>query len=331
MSRETAQWLNTQTLIGFTDRRGHAWHYRAEEQGAESNHYPGAVPVEDLHRRLFPWEAVAGTITATALTPDGVLQVKDPDRKAIMRSDTGAVLGVFKQGYEIHQYREWLVDQVANLLDDTLQVGSAGLLRGGAQAWVQIEVPDSITTPEGVEFRPHLLAATSLDGSLATTYGRSITNTVCAALGEMGAQKVKVRHSRYSRLKLASAREALQMVWDTADAFSAQVAQLCDVTVTDAQWAAFLDSLAPLPTEEGRGRTLALNKRDALTGMYDHDNRVSPWRGTAYGVVQAVNTYTHHAGNIQGDRGERNASRAITGGVDKLDTETLATLQAVLA
>ena len=36
MSRETLQHLNTKTLIGNTDARGTAWHYRAEEQGAET-------------------------------------------------------------------------------------------------------------------------------------------------------------------------------------------------------------------------------------------------------------------------------------------------------
>jgi hypothetical protein len=33
-------------LIGFTDKRGHAWHYRPEEQGDEPNHYPGAIPLD---------------------------------------------------------------------------------------------------------------------------------------------------------------------------------------------------------------------------------------------------------------------------------------------
>ena len=37
MSRETWNWLNTNTLIGFTDQRGHAWHWRAQEQDGVSN------------------------------------------------------------------------------------------------------------------------------------------------------------------------------------------------------------------------------------------------------------------------------------------------------
>ena len=41
MSRESIIWLNTNTL-GFTSRRGTAWHWRAEEHGDTSNHYPNA-------------------------------------------------------------------------------------------------------------------------------------------------------------------------------------------------------------------------------------------------------------------------------------------------
>ena len=50
MSRETLSWLNTNTLIGFTDKRGTAWHWGAEEQGEQSNHFSGGP----CHRRAGP-------------------------------------------------------------------------------------------------------------------------------------------------------------------------------------------------------------------------------------------------------------------------------------
>ena len=98
---------------------------------------------------------------------------------ALAPDDPGAILGVFKSGYAGHDYAQWLLEQVAEILDDELAIGSAGLLRGGALAWVSIEVPETITTPEGVAFRPHLLATTSFDGSVATTYGRKVQLVVC--------------------------------------------------------------------------------------------------------------------------------------------------------
>ncbi|HEY6796633.1 MAG TPA: DUF932 domain-containing protein [Kineosporiaceae bacterium] len=266
MSRETLDHLNTQTLIGFTSSRGRAWHYRADMQGTEPNHYEGAVPVADVERRLFGWAATARRVaveipadidTMTHLDADGQpmrWDVQD-DRQAMTRSDNGHVMGLFSTGYEPHQYREWLLGTVSTILGDTLAIGSAGLLRGGAVAWVSVEVPDTITTPEGVAFRPNLLACTSFDGSLATTYKRVCTNVVCdntmaVGLAEQG-QTYRVKHSKYSGLKLAEARDALKIVHATADEFAAQVAQLCATTVTNRQWAAFLEEVAPLAKDDG--------------------------------------------------------------------------------
>ena len=70
MSEETASWLNTMTLIGFTEQRGHAWHYRAAEQLTEPNHYPGPIPVEDVRRRLFGWRVAEGDVTSSAVVMD---------------------------------------------------------------------------------------------------------------------------------------------------------------------------------------------------------------------------------------------------------------------
>lgn len=337
MSQETLKHLNTNTLIGFTEQRGHAWHYRADEQGAESNHYAGAVPIEDVRRRLFHWHAVEAKLSATWMTPDGVGFAEDPVRKAIVRPDTGAILGVFKDGYTIHQYDEWLLGAIASMLDDELQIGSAGLLKGGGVAWVQVEVPETITTPEGVAFRPHLYGTTSCDGSLATTYGRSVQlvvcdNTLSAALGERG-QRFKVKHSRYSGLKLQDARDALAIVHSTGDDFSRQVAELCAVTVTDRQFSQFLDSLIGVPAADAsqRTKTMAANKREGFDRLWQHDARVAPWKNTAFGVVQAVNTHTHHEGIVRGmDRAERNTLRAVTGGVDAMDCDTVERIMAVV-
>jgi hypothetical protein len=77
---------------------------------------------------------------------------------------------------------------------------------------------------------------------------------------------------------------------------------------------------------------MAENRRETLTRLWNHDSRVSPWQGTAWGVMQAVNTYTHHEGVVRGaPRAERNMLRAVTGGVDQLDAGTVATLNKVLA
>lgn len=345
MSAETMQWLNANTLIGFTDKRGNAWHYRASDQGDEPNHYAGAIPVEDVERRLFHWTPVEGTVETRYRVPDGDgktqrLSLVDKTRKTIVRPDTGAILGIFRAGFQIHEYREWLLLQTSLILDADLAIGSAGLLRGGAVAWVQVELEDTIETPEGVAFRPFLTAATSLDGSLASTYqsGAQVVvcdNTLSAALSDKS-QQLKIKHSKRSLGRLSDVRAALGIVHAAADDFAAEVKQLCSVTVTEQQWGKFVDAHTGLAgmtdSTSARARTNARNLGDELTKLWHEDIRVTPWRGTAYGVLAAVNTYAHHVQPLRGDaiRAERNQLRTVTGEIDELDARTLQTLQRVL-
>ena len=350
MSKESLQWLNSNTLIGCTDKRGTAWHWRSEEQGDRSNHYPGAIPVPDVQDRLFGWTAesrrLAVEVEADRASMTHLSKDRQPrrwavvaDRQAICRSDDDTVMGIFGPGYTRHQYSEWLLTTVADLLDDDLAISSAGLLRGGAIAWVEVSMPDTITTPEGVAFRPNLLATTSFDGSIATTYKRTVTDTVCdntreLALAETG-QEFKVKHSRNSHAQLAPARQALALVHTLGDQFAAEVAQLCATTVTASQWQRFLDSQVPQVDAmgqalTGRALTLAGTKRDTLAGLYRNDPRVAPWAGTAHGVLQAVNTHAHHEGVVRGERAERNGLKTITGDFGRLDRTTWNTLTAIL-
>lgn len=344
--------LNLHTLIGNTDQRGHAWHYRAEDQGEESNHYPGPIPLPDVERRLFNWDAQARPLavevpadleTMTHLDGQGepVRWAVTPDRQAITRSDNHHLMGIFTTGYQMHQYRTWLLDTVATVLDDDLCISSAGLLKQGAVAWVEVSIPDTVATPEGFDFRPNLLATTSFDGSIATTFKRTITATVCdntlgAALSEKG-QAYKVKHSRYSQAKIGEARDALAIVHTLAEDFANEITQLTQTTVTDQQWATFLDTTIPTTGADGsrvtgRAHTLADSKRARLESLYRHDQRVTPWAGTALGVLQAVNTYEHHHATIRGtQRPERNMLRTITGDFTQIDQHTRTTLNQVLA
>jgi hypothetical protein len=290
MSRETLEWLNCMTLIGdtevehsyesWTNAAGQAWHYRAAMQGEEPNHYPGAIPVEDVERRLFGWDPVSVSpmvASYVAMSADGVetVTISDGTRQMIVRprgalgpEDPGAILGVFKAGYKVHAFREWLVRNIQSILDDTIHVSSAGEAR--------------------------------------------------------------------EALAVSFAAEAID---EAAQAFSAEVAKLTNTTVSDTQWAAFLDAheLTTLTDAKGAAKekaskTHAMNRRAEFEQLYRYDERCKAWQGTAFGVLQTVNTHAAHVRTVRGmSRALRNADMMVTGGVDKLDNATLSTLDAVLA
>ena len=335
MSRESLAHLNTQTLIGYTSKRGQAWHYRAEQQGSEPNHYEHAVPVADVRRRLFCWSPTEADIQAVTIDETGVATYTDRSRKAIVRPDTGAILGIFSTGYKVHDYSQWLIENVEAILDADLHIGSAGLLRGGAIAWVQVEMADTLNAA-GVEFRPFLTATTSLDGSIATTYqtGAQVVvcdNTLSAALNSADT-RLKIRHSRNSLTKLAQVRDALGIVHQVAEDFTAQVERLTNQPVTEAQWMRFLTTYCGTDDAKAskRAHTSRREQADQLNRLWTDDQRVAPWRGTAYGVLVAANTYAHHLAPVRGaSRAERNAERLVTGKVYDLDNHTLQVLAAV--
>ena len=339
MSAETMTWLNQNVLVGFTDPtygRGTAWHYRADLQGTEPNHYPHAIPVSDALRRLFYWQAIEADVIIR--TADG-RETMDPTRKAIVRNDSpSTVFNVFKSGYQIHQYEEWLLKNVANLIDDNdLAIGTAGLLRQGGKAFVTIELPETIKTPMGFDIRPHLLACTSHDGTLSTTYQLVTTvvvcdNTLAGALGERTAQH-KVRHSKHSIGRLQSVRDALTLVHEYTDELTLELERLAQQQVTDQQFQAIVANLVPVDLSmdvRPQVRARVENKQELLTHIYKSDPMVAPWSGTSLGVLQAWNTFQHHYAGKDNSRVERNLLNGITGKTAESDLFALTAINKVL-
>jgi phage/plasmid-like protein (TIGR03299 family) len=259
---------------------------------------------------------------------------------AVVRSDNGDILGVHgAESYRIHPYQEWLLDNVALILDQDLSIGSAGLLKGGAVAWVQVERPENLELAAGVTLRPWILARTSHDGSLKSGYSAGATNVVCdntlaagVREGEKNGTLYTVRHTSRGEFQLGSARQAMGIMFKMEEEFAKEVDTLTSTKVSDAEWQQFLDSLVPVPEDDGAGRTRAMNKQAKLGLLWRNDERVAPWTGTAWGVLQAVSTFNQHEATIRGmDRPERNMLSTVYGKFQEQDSKTLKRLEAVLA
>ena len=330
MSQETSEWLNTQTVVGFTDQRGHAWHYR---EGA-NNHYADAIPVEvvsELLKRVAPTKE-------PVYVKVGDQYEEITDRKAIMNGDD--CFGVFTNGYQIHDYQQWLVDNVFTLVGTQLGIGSAGLLQRGSVAWVQLELPENMRTPSGLDYRPNLVAFTSLNGKFATGYKETNQVVVCDNTLEGArsedSREWKIRHSRHSLNKMDEAREALaiEFITERATDFEAWSEELAHWKISDKQFSKWLALAVPIPDGDSKGeraaRTRAEKRQDDYWQLWEQDERVTPWKRTALGVVQVSNTYAHHMMGTRGQsRPERNMLNAITGKTSDSDTETLAILSDV--
>lgn len=316
MSTETAEWLNERILVGFTEKNGEPWWFRKELQGDEPTVYPGPIPREDVERRVFSWTAEKRPILVVGA--DGSHRA-DPRYNAIVHSETGRVFQVAKKTYVIHQYQEWLLNRVNDLLEnDELHIGSAGLLRGGGGAWVTVERPDNVTSRSGMDLRPRLLVASSHDGRLSTTYkfvGTVVVcdNTLATALREKEPE-YRVRHTMRSKMRLEQVRETLGILVESGQGLVDLIDDLADVTVTDEQWQQIVERLVPIKKGSlPRVQARLENKRAKLDELWRSDPRCAPWTGSALGAFQAFNTYRLHESGPDDSRLDRNMRELFEG------------------
>lgn len=357
MSEQTMEYLNAgNILIGNTIKRGNSWWYKKElEDPNNPTHYPEFIPVADAQRRLFNWEARVTPLHMDIQgdNPKIINRVKVEDYIAVVRSDTGRLLGIHGADYQPHQLTDTFIAETANIVGGTDQLGitSGGLLKDGAVAWMEISVPETMHSDyAGFSYRPNLLVSTSFNGSLSTSWTRTTTSTVCDntlqwALREAGnIGKYKVRHTKFSQTRIKDAKTALGILESSATEMDELLKSLVDTKVSELQFNKWLDLMVPIPEiQEGknnRGVTVSINKRDKLVDLWTSDKRAAPWRGTALGVMQVINTFSHHEnsvtatkfdGNKVQARVERNQFNVLRGTQEKIDNEAFRLLSTVLA
>lgn len=371
MSAETIEWLNQNTMIGYTKNReayaDRGWAVRWDEETQQNvawwhtpefqNGYDEAIPVEEIERVLFNWEPVETEVMhkrrldqdGNPLTEDMAdavdgmgpfLWVPSERFKGIIHPETEYEFGVFGiDSYKVHSYKRWLLDNLANLVDvstDEAGFATAGLLRSGGVAYVTIEMPENVEVA-GMDIRPMLLAATSLDGTKATTY-KAITgvpvcdNTLDMAL-EGDENQLKIRHSSRSIGRLQDARDAIGIIYKQTEVMEQFLNSLADVDVTDAQFNQIVQQIKPIPEPETkieggkttitnqRAITIAENVQQDLRKMWHSDERCRDWNGTLLGALQTANTWNLHERPNSDNGVERVMTAAISGTGGKFDRE----------
>lgn len=358
MSQYTITELNGgMVLRGMTEQYGRPWWLdRAIQNQVHTGHsgreyvgttYRGAIPVADVidRMRVFREDArsrpVAMEVDADIETMTHIDDNGNPVRWVVQEGWQGIQLPgsdqwtrTFSSGYQIHGYRQWLLNEVSSIMGDTLRISSVGVLRNGALAWVQVTPERKIVGPSGFGFLPHILATTSLDGKVATTYTACATfvecdNTYGAAMSEGHGHRVKVKHTRYSNVKVADARAALGVVVEYADGLRDDIEMLASIPVTSRQWDKIIADMAPVKDDMSpRSVTMAMNRRDNLDAMRRGDSRVAPWSDTGLGVLQLASTFRQWEApaNQSTNVADRRMEQLINGTGDKEDQAALSIL-----
>ncbi|MBB5167086.1 DUF932 domain-containing protein [Mycobacterium sp. AZCC_0083] len=338
-------------LIGNTAKRG-TW---IGQTDGKLPTYEGPIPVAEVERRLFNWEAISvPTGNFIPCEPDSIGSIMidgnyympkvTTGRQGIVRSDDFSELGRPTTAYAMHDYKVWLIRKVSEMLGSTLSILSALTLKNGAQAAVEIGLDDTMhDDTTGLDFWPFLLAKTSLDGSITTTYEAFNRVLRCDNMfggisrdAKNAGRQFKVKHTARSleTSHVAGFREAMVILDQSAHDMQDWIQTMSGIQVPRKNWLQVLDIIEP-PAPAGSTAvkvTKTNNRRELLDSIYLGQGELGelngPFAGTAFGVVQASNTYQHHGVGVRGtSRLERVYDRAIRGDLaasDQIAVEALA-------
>ncbi len=361
--RGEPEWMNNgNAMLGFTKSR-EAWAnngfmrmgddgtFRAWWQDDSFKlGYEGAIPAGDVHKHLLNWTTqecdvavklyvVGDEQVAQAHGQDEggyFMWIADPDTKAIVRPDIENVFGYFgRDSYESHDYMQ-VLEQCDRIADGELGIASAFLMDHGAVFVANMELPEGITTEQGIEHRVRLQVCTSQNGRFATRWDLVDEFSVCSNSfranlnkADKSGQSYSVKHTSRSMGRVLDARTALGLVYKSADEFSKFLDAMTQVDITNDQFAQIIQGLVPMPeakrndkgvqTNKG-AQTIADNKRDVLGQMYRTDHRCNQFNGTLFGALQAWSTWNQWE-RPTGENLEASIMGAITGTFAKADAE----------
>lgn len=278
----TANILSNDRMI-YTGEK--PWHNLGVEIGPDES-------IEAWSTRAFPWHYQSKqTYLEIGDAIDGY--------QAIVRSDTGEVLNIVTDRFQIVQPQE-IMGFFQSMIDEKLYtMETAGSLRNGRRIWALAKYNGDPISLFGQDIvQPYCLLATSVDGSFATTAQLSSIRTVCEntlslSLGDSGATTVKVPH--IAAFNPDSVKAQLGFAESAVHAFEHQLDALCQHRISDIEAIKFLHSLvgdAKKPLEDqprSFGKIVDLFQRGKGQNLRSA-------RNTLWGVINAVTEYAdHHA------------------------------------
>jgi phage/plasmid-like protein (TIGR03299 family) len=282
-------------------------HQLATVNGKSSMAYFGEKPWHGLGIQLdgpaTAEEAIAAAglnyeVQLVPMTTTGGQAVQQ--RKATVRSDNGAVLGVVGKSYVPIQNREAFefLDNVVS--DGQLRYHTAGALGHGERIWMLAKLPGHIQVKRTDDItEKFLLLSNSHDGTSALRAFFTPIRVVCANTLSIAHQRgrsqgVSILHRGELRWKVQQAQAVLGLAHRFYEDVEVKVHWLASKSPTHEQVSGMFQSLFPDPAEGERSKSK--QTREELFRLYE-EGRGQEMEGvghTAWAAYNAVTEYVDH-------------------------------------
>jgi phage/plasmid-like protein (TIGR03299 family) len=216
--------------------------------------------------------------------------------KANVRNSDQTVLGIVSDRYKIVQNSE-AFQFTDNLLKADVRYETAGALQEGKKVWMLAKMPETNILGDNVE--PYLVFTNSHDGTGAIKVALTPIRVVCQNTLNLALNGAKrswsTKHMGNMEEKMLEAQRTLELASIYIDKFEEEAERLASKKITDIAFQEFLNSLFPIP-EDATNRKIDNVKtvRANLKLAYNAPD-LANFKGTAYGVINAVSDMVTHS------------------------------------
>lgn len=285
---------------GFVVRKP-AWHGLADVLDDYPSDWTEARKMAGLE-----WEAVESPVyVEEEVTDDDSVIVPVDGFKAIRRDDTGDLLSIRADSYEVFPNAD-LGPLVEALLDeDDVRYETAGVLKGGRKVWVLVKLAEPFEVPgdpNGATLS-RLAIQNSHDGSGALRAQRLQTRIVCDNTSHAADREAErhgyefaFRHTANMSDNVEQAKAALDGLRSDREAYLEWATDLLSLDVDDRQQELFVTEFVPKPAADVVSDRVVSNiekAREQIRGILASPTTAETAH-TAYGLVQAGIEYLDH-------------------------------------
>jgi len=299
-------------------------HELAATNGRTAMMYAGEVPWHGLGTRLDEPATAREAIEAAGL--DYLAELKAikttdelpvPSRKAVVRSDSGDVLGVVGNTYvPVQNYQAFgFLDAV--VADGGLRYHTAGALGKGERVWMLAKLPDDIRVKGSDDItEKYMLLSNSHDGSSSlrvhfTPIRVVCSNTLAIAARNGWGQGVSIIHKGDLAAKVRQAQEVLGLATRFYDNVQEQLDRLARHYPSQRQLEEYFRQVYP-DSPDGPS-TRAKNIREEFLRLFEqgigHD--IPEIKHTTWTALNAVTEYVDHYRSTRGKTPQDRSSNRL--------------------
>lgn len=256
---------------------------------------------------LSEWEVVQSKISASFLEKSTEL----PGYKALLRSDTGALLNVCKKGYYPMSNASFIrsVERFAEVTNFPIE--AIYELEGGKKMLGFLKCTEPFEVG-GFEFKDHLMIGNGHDGQTTFFVGNSNVMIRCGNRFARQYRALKVKHSRGLEIGVERIQEEFYNYRKSLRTFYKTLNQFSKVEVSKEIHDSLVARLANLSREERLGQAEISTRKQNIVSTIEACFRteMADTGYTLFGLFNGLTNYTTHEMGVTADNGMSMFNRA---------------------